>query len=88
MIVETCGPVHMFLNLNLRSKCCLNARLGYFITVSVMPILEQSVMFILYLIIGSVKNYEIFMVKTRLAYLLSPPRTTSLSVRVYEICPI
>jgi len=56
MIMETCGPVRMILNLNLRSKCCLNERLGYFITVSVMLILEQSVMFILYLIIGSVKN--------------------------------
>ena len=65
----------------------LNVMLGYFIFVSVMLILEQSVMFILYLIIGSVKNYEIFMVKTRLAYLSSPTRITSLSVRVYEICP-
>jgi len=88
MIVETCGPVRMFLNLNLRSKCCLNTRLVYFITVSVMLILKQSVMFILYLLIGSVKNYEIFMEKTRLAYLPSPTGITSLSFRVYEICPI
>jgi len=65
-----------------------NARLGYFIFVSVMLNLEQSVMFILYLIISSVKNYEIFMVKTRSAYLSSPTRITSLSVRVCEICPI
>jgi len=49
-----------------------NVRLGYFIFVSVMLFLEQSVMFILYLIIGSVKNYEISMVKTRLVYLSSP----------------
>jgi len=69
-IVETCGPIHMFLNLNLRSKCCLNVRLGCFIFVSVVLFLEQSMMFILYLIIGSVKNYEIFMVKTRLAIVL------------------
>jgi len=88
MIVETCGPIRMFLNLNLRSKCCLNARLGYFITISVMLFLEQSVMFILYLIIGSVTNYEIFMVKTRLVYLSSPTGITSLSVRFYEIYPI
>ena len=87
LIVETCGPVRMFLNLNLRSKCCLNARLAYFITISVMLFLEQSVMFILYLIIGSVKNYETFMVKTRLAYLSSPTRITSLFVRICEICP-
>jgi len=65
-----------------------NERLGYFITVSVMLILEQSVMFILYLKIGSVQNYEIFMVKTRLAYLSSPTGITSLSVRVCEICLI
>jgi len=88
MIVETCGPVCMFLNHNLRSKCCLNARLGYFSTVPVMLILEQSVVFILYLIIGLVKNYKFFMVKTRLAYLSSLTGITSLSVRVYEICPI
>jgi len=66
----------------------INVRLGYFIFASVMLILEQFVMFILYIIIGSVKNYEIFMVKTRLAYLSSPPGITSLSVRVYGICPI
>jgi hypothetical protein len=65
-----------------------NVRLGYFIFVSVMLILEQSVMFILYLIIGSVKNHKTFMEKTRLAYLSSPTGITSLSVRVYEICPI
>jgi len=65
-----------------------NVRKGYFIFVSVMLILEQSVMFILYLIIGSVKNYEIFLVKTRLAYLSSPTGITSLSVRLNEICPI
>jgi len=66
----------------------VNVRLGYFITVSAMLILEQSVMFILYLINGSVTNYEMFMVKTRLTYLSSPTRITSLSVRVCEICPI
>ena len=41
----------------------LNVRLGYLFSVSVMLFLEQSVMFILYLIIVSVKNYEIFLVK-------------------------
>ena len=66
----------------------INVRLGYFIVVSDMLILEQSVMFILYLIIGSIKNYQIFMVKTRLAYLPFPTGITSLSFRVYEICPI
>jgi len=66
----------------------INVRLGYFIIVSVMLILEQSVMFILYLINGSVKNYEIFMGKTRLTYLSTPTGITLLSVRVCEICPI
>jgi len=65
----------------------INVRLGYFIIVSVMLILEQSVMFILYLINDLVKNYGIFMVKTRLTYLSSPTGITSLSVRVCEICP-
>ena len=59
---------------------------GLLYLVSVMLILEQSVMFILYLIIGSVKNYEIVMVKTILAYLSSLTGITSLSVWVYEIC--
>jgi len=58
-----------------------NDMLGYFIFVSVMLIL-------LYLIIGSVKNYKIFMVKIILAYLSSPTRITSLFVRDCEICPI
>jgi len=66
----------------------INVRLGYFVFVSVMLILEQSVMFILYLIIGVVKNYEISMVKIRLAYLSSPTGITSLSVRYCELCPI
>ena len=64
-----------------------NFEVGLLYLVSVMLFLEQSVMFIQYLIIGSVKNYEIFMVKTRLVYLSSPTGITSLSVRVYEICP-
>jgi hypothetical protein len=60
---------------------------GLLYLVSVMLFLEQSVMFIQYLIIGSVKNYEIFMVKTRLLYLSSPTGITSLSIRICEICP-
>jgi hypothetical protein len=60
---------------------------GLLYLVSVMLFLEQSVMFIQYLIIGSVKNYEIFMVKTRLVYLSSPTGITSLSIRICEICP-
>jgi len=65
-----------------------NFEVGLLYLVSVMLFLEQSVMFIQYLIIGSVKNYEIFMVKTRLVYLSSPTGITSLSVRFYEIYPI
>ena len=65
-----------------------NFEVGLLYLVSVMLFLEQSVMFIQYLIIGSVKNYEIFMVKTRLVYISSPTGITSLSVWVYEICPI
>ena len=65
----------------------INVRLDYFIIVSVMLILEQSMMFILYLINGSVKNYESFMVNTRLTYLSSLTGITSLSIRVYGICP-
>jgi hypothetical protein len=64
----------------------INVRLGYFITVSTILILEQSVMFILYLIFGLVKNYKIFMEKTRLTYISSPSGITLLSVRVCEIC--
>jgi len=63
----------------------INVRLGYFIIVSAMLILEQSVMFILYLISGSVKNYEVFMGKTRLTYLSSSTAINSLSIRVCEI---
>ena len=66
----------------------INVRLGYFINVSAILILEQSVMFILYLIIGSVKNYKIFVGITRLTYLSSSTRITLLSVRVCEICPL
>jgi len=62
----------------------INVGLGYFINVSAMLILDQSVMFILYPINGLVKNYEIFMVKTRLTYLSSPTGITSLFVRVCE----
>jgi len=62
-------------------------RLGYLIIVSVMLILEQSMMLILYLITGPVKNYEIFMMKTRLTYLSSPTGMTSLSLWICEICP-
>ena len=64
-----------------------NFEVGLLYLVSVMLFLEQSVMFIQYLIIGSVKNYEIFMVKTRLLYLSSPTGITSLSIRICEICP-
>jgi len=64
-----------------------NFEVGLLYLVSVMLFLEQSVMFIQYLIIGSVKNYEIFMVKTRLVYLSSPTGITSLSIRICEICP-
>ena len=59
---------------------------GLLYLVSVMLFLERSVMFMQYLIIGLVKNYEIFMVKTRLVYPSSPTGITSLSVRFYEIC--
>jgi len=52
-----------------------------------MLILEQSVMFIPYLEIGSAKNREIYMRETRLTYLSSPSGITLLSVRVCEICP-
>jgi hypothetical protein len=64
-----------------------NFEVGLLYLVSVMLFLEQSVMLIQYLIIGSVKNYEIFMVKTRLVYLSSPTGITSLYIRICEICP-
>jgi hypothetical protein len=52
-----------------------------------MLILEQSVIFISYLEIGSSKNREIYMRETRLTYLSSPTGITLLSVRVPEIGP-
>ena len=64
-----------------------NFEVGLLYLVLVMLFLEQSGMFIQYLIIGSVKNYESFMVKTRLLYLSSPTGITSLSIRICEICP-